>query len=115
ACPSSCAAPRARPRSRATTSAARAGARNGRVVPPTLVHRDGSFGAARLVPNAEAHLGIVGEVARDAECLAFVTRVSGAELHELPPQCRPAPRTETKALLHATAASTAGVHALSLH
>ena len=79
-----------------------------------LVHRNRCFYPARLIPDAEAHLRILGDVARDAQRLALVACVPGEELHELAPQRGSAPGTEAKPSLDPTPAMRAGVHEWSL-
>src|SRR5439155_9555911 len=56
-----------------------------------LVERDRALGHALSVPDAEADVRILGQVARDAQRLAFVTRVGAKELDQLAPLRRRAP------------------------
>jgi hypothetical protein len=76
-----------------------------------LVHRHGPFDAPGLVPDAEADVRILVEVARHAKSLARVARMRREELDELAPQGRGAPGTEAEPLLDAASAVSAGLHA----
>src|SRR5438132_14049449 len=61
-----------------------------------LVDRNGALDAPGLIPDAEADVRILIEVARDAERLPLVAWVRGEELDELAPQRRSAPGTEAE-------------------
>ena len=75
-----------------------------------LLERDGALRGARLVPDAQSHLRLGAEVARDPQRLAGVARMRREELDELRALRRRAPRAEAEPLLDRPAALGTRAH-----
>src|SRR2546427_823887 len=76
-----------------------------------LFERYRSFGDALRAPDAEADVPLLGQVARDAQRLALVTRVRPEELDQLAPLRRRAPGAEAERRRHVPTTFAADAHA----